>query len=576
MIPTYTARRRAVALALATTILSALSACGRNDAVPAPAPLGAGIFTRTFGHDVGATSALPFGGGIEDFKVQYLYAADELGGSGVVTTLRFRRGSIVLSPITCSGLTIRLGHTFVAALGTSFEANVDASSLTPVLGSTPVTIPAGAAWGWFDVPLATPFDYDGVVNLVVEVESTAPCSAFGVWASDSGRPSMGCFAGATDTDPATSQHSTTNCTLSDLRPAMKLVFTGGEALVVAGVPSLDTVGSCPLCDPTSRTQHLLLASEIDGSGPVTGLAFETASTVGAGSTFQVTIRMGHTTRTELGTSFEANYATSTVTPVAERVTFTVPAGTPANRFFWIPLTGAFAFNGRDNLVVEVQTHATSGPLAMQAVLRPGARLLGRGDSAPAGAVDGVAYRMKLRFRGAPLTLTTISGSGSPVGLGNDTFAAAVLYDSTLFGTGGRIEALGLRLSSGTTVATAPQLKIYMGTTQKTVLSPAQTYASNLDGETVVFDGPFPILAGLRRGDWVRIPLRTPFTWSPEKNLSILFTAVGVRGAPPTSRMSGPEYAAHAAWEHGTRPASTAAFPASLDDGVADLKLHLGR
>ena len=42
----------------------------------------------------------------------------------------------------------------------------------------------------------------------------------------------------------------------------------------------------------------------------------------------------------------------------------------------------------------------------------------------------------------------------------------------------------------------------------------------MDDATIVFNGTFSMPAGLISGDWVEIPLTTPFAYNPTKNLVV--------------------------------------------------------
>jgi hypothetical protein len=118
--------------------------------------LASGTFTRTFNAAAGAVPEL-FGDGIfGDMTVQWLHTSAEVGASGRITKLRFTNdaGSGV---VTCPNTTLRLGHTNLASLTTTYASNFNVGTPVIVLNNTTLTIPAGAAGTWFEVAMATPF-----------------------------------------------------------------------------------------------------------------------------------------------------------------------------------------------------------------------------------------------------------------------------------------------------------------------------------------------------------------------------------------------------------------------------------
>lgn len=95
----------------------------------------------------------------QDARTQVIYRAAELGGSGRIATLSL----YITTPPARTPLlwTIRMKHT---ALAQYAAPNWEDTGWTTVCeGTSPI-----ASSGWVDFPLATPFDYDGVSNLLVD------------------------------------------------------------------------------------------------------------------------------------------------------------------------------------------------------------------------------------------------------------------------------------------------------------------------------------------------------------------------------------------------------------------------
>jgi hypothetical protein len=497
-------------------------------------PLEPGTFVKTFAPPSTVPTYDPFTG-TYDIRHQMLYAAGDVGGAGRISAIRFQRSAAMAAAVTCPSIAFRFGHTSLAALGRDLTSNVNMSSITTALPYGSLTIPAGAAGDWFEVRLATPYDYDGVSNLVIEIETMARCTADVALAS-AGRTSARAMMMAPDTDPNTSQLGglgPTSVTIDDFQLSMQLVFSGGEDyLAYAGTT---TNWNDYLLRPSVsgiRVMNLHRASEIAGSGPVTGVAFQLAATSPAG-TYMATVKMGHFAGTPgvgvLSSTFAQNYAGAPVT-IADNVTFTVPAGRPAGDWIWIPVTeGAFSYDGTDDLLVEVITSTATGgsqPFRYQP-RTTGIQAVADGVSTPtADALGIVALHLGLRFAGGHVSLTLPAGAQGSGVLSDGSNGGQVqsLYDAHRVGTAGTIDRIGVRLAIPDSLpTTVPNVKIYMGETAKQSLNPADTYGSNMDGQVPVYVGTITVPAGLKYGDWLDIPLQSTFAYDARKNLVVLFT-----------------------------------------------------
>jgi len=94
---------------------------------------------------------------------QHLYLASDINGSGKITGLAYKYASAVSSAITCTGATIKLGHTLLSAVTSTFADNVanGKGGQTTVLSNGTLSFPADAAGTWHTVEFTTPFDYNG-------------------------------------------------------------------------------------------------------------------------------------------------------------------------------------------------------------------------------------------------------------------------------------------------------------------------------------------------------------------------------------------------------------------------------
>ena len=183
-------------------------------------------------------------------------------------------------------------------------------------------------------------------------------------------------------------------------PNMQFLFSGGDdAVEYGGAGSSDLpFGSL------HRTQMLYLASEINGAGPITGIALQTSATTTTGS-YTYTLKLGHTTLSELTTSFAANYNAGMPSTLVSSGSFTIPAGVPAGEYIWIPFPGTFTYNGQDNLIVDIDVSSGTVLNAMRFTEGVGAgRMLG-GATGSDGTTMWTGTSMlntKFRFNGGPL------------------------------------------------------------------------------------------------------------------------------------------------------------------------------
>jgi len=448
---------------------------------------------------------------------QSLYTANTISAAGKVTGLALRYGADLASAVTCTGVTLKLGHTNATDLSTTFSSNIGTGqgSQSTVLANASITFPAAATGAWQTISFTTPFDYNGRDNLLVEFELPYACSgsfpeAFDnaaglvtVWTFASGSPT-----GGTNT----------------FTPNVRLTFAGGDdAVEFGGVSNANIFG------PLYRNMMLYLASDITGTGPITGIGMQVNATTVAG-TYTYTLKLGHTTVSALTATFADNYNAGGASTIVTNGTFTIPAGIPTGDYVWIPFPGSFTYNGTDNLIVDFDLSSASATNNMRYTSGSGggsARIAGgtTGSSVANIGIAGSRVNMIFRFNGGKMLVGLGAGSNSGQALGSGSAGQIQsLYSNTMLGTSGTINAVYLRLFSGTTPTSASltNYKLYMGHTTKNILSVADTYASNMDENAAVFTGTLTVPAGLKAGDWVKIPLSSPFAYDVRKNLSILF------------------------------------------------------
>jgi len=311
---------------------------------------------------------------------------------------------------------------------------------------------------------------------------------------------------------------------------MQFVFAGGDD----GISFTGSANFVPFTSDgsTQRVQLLYSADQIKSNGAsiITGVGFILGA-VSVGSDYTVSVRLGHTTLgTLVDTSWDANFNSGAPVTVADAASFKVPDEIPAGSTIWIPFSRSFEYNGTDNLVVDVNvTAATDWTSLEMNSMGSGTRVWGS-SSAP-GSVDNAQYSIKFRFKGG--TVDVITAGTDQI---NMPFSHVLnsqvqfVYRAAELGLQGDISSVGFRMYGDSTADTYHNFRIVMGHTDKTALSTLDTFASNLDDATTVYDGVVSIPSGLKGGDWFSIPLSHSFTYNPLKNLVVyLITDMGASG-----------------------------------------------
>jgi hypothetical protein len=206
--------------------------------------------------------------------------------------------------------------------------------------------------------------------------------------------------------------------------------------------------------------------------------------------------------------------------MANARTFTIPAGTPDGAYVWIPLPdGAFSYNGTDNLIVEIETSAITGAAGW--VCDSGTRTRMYGDyGALTGNTDDEHYFIKFRFAGGTADVITLGGSAVtlPFAFDGSGSISQMLYRSAELGTKGTITKIAHRLYNNANNGTYDTLTVKLANTDLTTLG--TTFSTNMLSATTVYTGTYLIPSTLKAGDWIEIPLSTPFVIDPTKNLLV--------------------------------------------------------
>ena len=452
-------------------------------------------------------------------RFHLLYRADDISGSGNITAIRFRLDTDLLTDVSCGNVTLKLGHSSVTDLTTTFADAIETGkgSFVTVIDNAAINIPADTAGAYIEIQLSETFNYNGVDNLLLEISRTSACSGDVIL-------DAGSAIGYDATLSSLVSASAVSGSVYDYNMTTSFQFSGGDNEVDFGSVGQDTY---PFSTALPKVQILYTNGEINGSGPISGIGFQMYTT-SVQNDVTYTLKLGHTS-TLLSTTFADNFDTGTPVTLADNVSFTIPAGIPAGEYFWLPIPdGTFTYNGTDILLLEIDVSAaTDLTYVVSDASEPGRRAVGNSGEATASGTDNLAYNIKFRFSGAPVQVMP-SGNGAALqvlgGLAGGGQMQS-LYTPTVVGTGGAVTSISLRLKADSVGATIPNYKIYMGGTAKTELNIADIYSSNMElNSTLVFNGSFDIPAGLKEGDWIKIPLQTGYTYDPTENMTILFMA----------------------------------------------------
>jgi len=462
-------------------------------------------------------------------RFQALVHASDLNGSGFVSRLDLKFWAANVVPNTCPNVTVRLGHSSLNSLGTTFATNVDRSSLVVAYGAATLTIPAGAAGDAFSIPLNGAFNYNGIDNLVVDITSDA-CTGDTVLSAHAPVPAYVPLVWSLNSGAATG--SPYNY-LAD----MHFTFAGGDnALVYTDGGTSSNLSGSPFSVPTrfgqlSKVQLLYPASEVSGSGPITGVAMRVGTNpragVTAGSTHSVNIRLGHTSLSALTSTFADNFNVGNPITVANAVSFSVPANVKDGEYVWLPLPdGLFNYNGTDNLLVEITDTAPSASVLWIVDDLPGSarRLVGASGASTTGSVDDLRYHVKFRFSGGSMDVNTPTGMSGGFFTNLPTNSKyQYLFLASELGSPAVLSKLACRLEGSLGVTAGFNYSVNLSHTTASALG--VNFSANLQNPITVFSGALSLPA-MSIGDWAEIPFTTTFAYNGRDNLIVEISGTG--------------------------------------------------
>lgn len=459
--------------------------------------------------------------------VMQVYLSTELQASGVIKSLTLYYQSPVTGLITCPNLVIKMGHTDVSVLNATYASNYERGqgSLVTVYDG-PVTLAAGDS---VTIELDEPFNYNGTDNLIVDIVRNGGCGANAPLSAHTTASARN----ANDTYPPTESEATRAVAprVEEYVAKVRFNFAGGDSTMKCN----ENAAAVNLfVNYATMAQILFDKDRVSGSGPVTGLGFALkTNSPGTDEVYTLTVSMWHAAGTGLtgGGTWTDNFKSGASTLVAENATFTIPANTPAGTYVWLPLNGAFGYNGTDGLVVDIETAAggTDDQPLQADINGTSTSLIGTAD-APEASAGPVRYSVKFRFKGGTADFIPSSSATYNYPFYNKVDPTPesqmqMLYFAGEMGINGTITGIGFRLDNISETAAYDNLKVVIGQTADMTLGSA-SFSGNMDGEQTLYNASFSISEGLKKGDWVDISLGSGIVCDPTKNLVVHLISSG--------------------------------------------------
>jgi hypothetical protein len=240
--------------------------------------------------------------------------------------------------------TMRLGHTSLGSLTTNFNGNFNRDAPVTVANARTFKVPAGVLpWQylWIPMPDGT-FTYNGTDNLIVEIDVSSATGNTSWYQHEdisvSHFRALGQSGSPTALGTNTMQHQT------------KFRFKGDRiSAITPNGMSGGAAESFPFSTMDGKIQFLYLAPELGTGGTIAKLACRAFSD-SVNDSYRYTIQMSHNTETTLSTTFADNLSDPVM--VFSGI-YSISSGSLKGDWFEIPLSTSFAYNGSDNLVVEI-------------------------------------------------------------------------------------------------------------------------------------------------------------------------------------------------------------------------------
>ena len=192
--------------------------------------------------------------------------------------------------------------------------------------------------------------------------------------------------------------------------------------------------------------------------------------------------------------------------------------------------GTFSYNGRDNLIVEIEVSSATGNTPWyqhESISGLYSRSWGQPGSSTALSRNTMQHHTMLRFKGDRISVNTpggmSGGSAETFPFNTNDGKVQYLYLASELGSSGSIGSLACRAAASST-NDSYNYTIRLDHSSAHTLS--TTFADNLVNPITAFSGTYSISSGQLQGDWFEIPLSNPFSYSCSSNLVVEIGGIG--------------------------------------------------
>lgn len=327
----------------------------------------------------GSSNQIPFTSDTTMQRVQNLYLAGDINGSGPITGVGMEIGALTTAQTYT--VTLKLGHATVNTLAANYDANYSGSPTT-VANAVTFTVPAGVPAGSYVwIPVTGSFNYNGTDNLLLEIIVSSATGSMYYTFHNHNSANIRLIYGPNDGYNIT--------TITSAIQHAKFRFNGGTTDVIGA----NSGGTIVFGTAASGRQFLLRSAELGTSGYINKIACRFSSTSSVAASYaNITVTLAHTTQTTLIAIDATNVAGGTT---VYNGTFNMPAGLLEGDWVEIPFSTPFIYNGVDNLVVQTTTDAGSSNQMCQVSGHDATWFLGR--SKVTGGIVPINYRGTFRF-----------------------------------------------------------------------------------------------------------------------------------------------------------------------------------
>lgn len=478
-----------------------------------------GSFGKIYAPGINITNPVNLFNGDDSYvKQQFLYTAKDISASGVIHGISLKNYATVSSATECQNLSVRMGVTTRTALVSTFSNNINngVGSLTTVLDSATINFPPKSSNENQHIRFDQPYFYNGKDNLVVEVERDVSCNGILLLRAENT---------AANVQLSTNNASATGSLAGSL-PHITFHFATGDNRVVRPAGAQFNNAIPFQNDMTNRTQLLYYSQEIQGEGPISAIGLPIGLN-GINRTpaekYVISIEMGHSTATGLQLTYSRNYSERPAL-VASNYILNMPGNIPDGELIWIPISG-FSYNGTNNLVIDIQVTTASGStfLKLQSAVDQ-RRSYGATVNQAADGLENFIVPIALRFSGGSVNVITDGSIPDTQPFAAFANRRQYLFKAAELGVSGTVNKIAHRLHTQTSFSIYNQCSVVLGHTEIIQLGNV-SFSGHMSNPVEVFSGSFTISGGLAAGDWIEMPLSTPFVYDGSRGLVVEMSCV---------------------------------------------------